>query len=269
LRMNQDPVGGTAGASTEVAIAKSAPLVGHRAPGQRPEGCEEMPDEDRMPRRLRIVQPISHVGTAGNFRFEPDGEEKAALSIVCIYYWPSRVFFAPIGQAGPRVLCRSNDGIRPSFWADGSIADECRLCPRAQYQGPAKPGEKKPPMCSSRRNILAVEAGSLRPFVLELHGVSIQPTRAFLSYFQDTGQPLFSASVAISTILQNNDKGKYWQIVFGTPVPLPDDQVEQHRQLYELAANAQVKSQVREQVARSGQVRGEIDGPGDEEVPFY
>jgi len=175
--------------------------------------------------RMRIVQPTSKEGTAGNFRMNLTGEEFVSLRVVGVKAEAGRVLWDRDG-GGQEPICKSNDGFFPAEDVTEPVCSACLevvklkggremsrpVCPKAQW------GEDHArPECDATYNLLCLNAEDDLPFWLTLSGTSISAFRRFVSAIHLRRRKLFEYEVEISLDQKAGDKGKYFVAKFSAP----------------------------------------------------
>lgn len=207
-----------------------------------------------MPPRLRIGQPMTTGVTEGMFLDEATGEEKAELRVVFLTERPSRVLFDDEGNW----LCRSNDGEYPAATSDGEISESCAACPYAEWK---KDGA--PPECKEYWNFLAVDIETMKPVVLQAHGVSMRPADEFMQNVLLWDVDLFTVQVTLSLELQEKKNRRYYRLCFSDARQMTEDEAAPFEELY---TDLVERNRVMAAAVDAAPTRGPSDS--DEEVPF-
>lgn len=224
-------------------------------PAKRRRGMESyQPRGMVMPPRLRIGQPMSNGITEGMFLNEATGEEIEQLQVVFLTERPSRVLFDDDGNW----LCRSNDGNFPAATTDGVISETCVACQYAKWGD-----DGTPPQCKEYWNFLAIDLASMKPLMLQVHGVSMRPADAFMQNILLWDVDLFTVKVTLSLELQEKKNRRYYQLRFSDPKQMPEDEAAPFEDMYV------------DLVERGGIMAAAVDASAtntatsvDEEVPF-
>jgi hypothetical protein len=161
------------------------------------DGLGDFDQSDIVIPRVKIVQAMSEEGTQGKFRINLTGDEFDSMNVVFLKFSKGRVYF-PKDSDADEPTCKSNDGALPASTIEAPIAAKCETCPLSQWS------DKKPPQCSETYNFLGVTVEDLFPFWLSLKGMSISPTKRFLSSVKIAskakGRKLWQAQTTIGVV---------------------------------------------------------------------
>lgn len=168
-------------------------------------GLEAMDSSDLVLPRARVLQPTSKLdGERGHFHFNLTGECKPQIKAVLVDFTKTRVYWSD--TLGDRPFCASDDTRAPRADYAGKYADACETCPWAQRVN------DEPSACQLHYNFLAVDLEDNTPFIITLHGKSIQHAKAILTYFRIKKRALFEEPVIITSVDSKNDKGRFYEI---------------------------------------------------------
>lgn len=189
-----------------------------------PEGMEDISRDDLVIPRLRIVQPVSEEGTAGNYLLNITGEEFETLDVVFFKFSKGRVYFSDNLKEG--VLCGSHDRKTPSGYIETPMAESCLNCIYAQW-GKKDDGKPIPPSCAETYNMLGYIVSDGMPFFISFKGTAIRPVKLFLSGIAFRGRKaradMRQFQVTMGLKQNSNEKGKFFVPTFSAPELLKDD----------------------------------------------
>lgn len=205
--------------------------------------------------RVTIVQPMTNdKGPAGTFYHNIHQTNTEAMRVVMLKFGQSRILFASALQSKEdeqrngrdnRTLCVSR-----GYDADGGAlggrvptggvdiqAESCAQCKWARWGGS---GGNQPPKCRLNFDLLCSTYEKHHPFILSVHGVSLQPVRKWVSLLKSSGKSAFSLSVMLDIEEKRGELGKYHQLRWSDPIWL--DEVDPERRdmiLADLRSQAQ------------------------------
>jgi hypothetical protein len=106
----------------------------------------------------------------GQFLDQLTGEAYDELTLIPLRIVEQRVLFPP-GEFGQSPICRSEDGLVPSPFAQFPQAKSCDTCPKSQWLN------KQRPPCNMKFNMLVLSKETKVPHWLQIGGTGIRPTR--------------------------------------------------------------------------------------------
>ena len=211
---------GLATVPTETALACPEDLQGYT-------GMEGIDTETFIIPRMKVVQPTSKKGTAGNFKMNLTGEEFPELPILAIKVEQGRVMWI---EDNDKPVCRSLDGYVPDPRIEEPPSSVCiakkqlksgkiftkPMCPHAIWGK-----ESGPPACNQVYSLLCLDLGQDLPFWLPISGASITPLRNFLSVINIRRKPLWEFSTDLS-LEERTEPHRHYVLNFAPPIPLED-----------------------------------------------
>jgi hypothetical protein len=188
------------------ATREPSTLQGHAAPSG-PTGYEDIPPEELMVFRLRLVQPQTSdlPGNPPKGSLFLSGVQRAFEKVECV---PMQAIMTRVAwdQRDPsKPVCASNNGKVPRGDIEEPFRAVCEGCPAAQW---GEDGE--PPQCSARYTILFVDRAHGMPFIVDFSKTSYRAGRALVSIFAQQGIPLCDYPVTLSsTVMTKNNRSFY------------------------------------------------------------
>lgn len=218
-------------------------------------GWEAFDSSDLVIPRYRVIQPTSKAGTEGNFLCNLTGEEVETLNVVIVKADKGRSFWSQqdrsknspevnaymqdlIAETGKNsewlasgdggdLLCRSYDFWSPDPRHPLPPSKVCavmgpgnrpkQICPFGAWD---EDGKTKPP-CGMSYNLLCIGMDDAVPFWLTLHGVSIKPTKGFISSVMLRRKPFFMFQTEIS-LEKRLEPQKHYRAKFTMPKPVDE-----------------------------------------------
>jgi hypothetical protein len=174
-------------------------------------GFENFDESDLVIPRLSIVQPTSKEGTPGTFRSNLSGEEKEELRITPITFTKGMVLWSD--ELGNDPECRSNDALVPDPAMESSKSPRCheraanRLRPVCNY-AMWRSGEA--PACKMTYTLLAIDMGTMLPFLISLHGTSVRSIKALISHVWQSRRNFFDVACRMSLNKVTNQRGSFF-----------------------------------------------------------
>ncbi len=102
------------------------------------------------------------------------------LQVVPLAIKRGRALFPDDGGLGAKPICRSDDGVAPSQFAQFPQADLCRNCPKGSWDNYDFKTGKGKPTCKEKWQMLCVLRDSGLPRKIQIGGMSIKPTKNLL-----------------------------------------------------------------------------------------
>lgn len=133
------------------------------------------------PSNLTLIQPMTQnprTARVGQYLDELTGEAYDSLTLVPLRVTQTRVLFPPGNSFGEEAVCRSNDGIYPSPFANAPQAQSCATCPQSKWVD-----NQKPP-CRLNLNLLAVVKETSLPRYVNFTGTGVKVLRMALESIQ-------------------------------------------------------------------------------------
>ncbi len=169
-------------------------------------GLEDFGAEDMITPILKIVQPMSEEGEMGGFFCALTQENYKEVDVVFLGFHKSRILFEE-GVLNKEPVCKSNDNKVPSPLIELPMSSDCTTCPYSQWGK-----DKKPPECSDVFSFVGMMTETQFPFLLDIKGMSIKPTKKFLSVVslvaKTRGVGIWNAKVKIGVDEVKTEKGK-------------------------------------------------------------
>jgi len=136
------------------------------------------------PSNLELVQYTSRTQGAkpGKYRDSVTGEHFDKITVVPLDIRKSRVLFPPGNDFTQKPLCRSNDGVVPSPFAQFPQARTCASCPKGQWR--KEGGRNIKPECRDNLNLLVIDKESTLPAYIKFGGTGIAPFKEFLQIIE-------------------------------------------------------------------------------------
>lgn len=228
------------------AIARPEPS-GLVAPGGYGiEGMEGIGQADVVIPRWNIVQPTSKQdgveGHEGQFRRNTDGAFASQLQAVILTISPTRLLWSD-DLTERRPECVSRDAVtgslprneRGEYGACASCAFNIQA--NAQLAADRRAGTDVK-VCGYGYTYLLADDPVENPQSMALFGVmgvSVRPAKLLNSLFVAKRRPPFSALVQFSTVLEKNDKGKYYVLKAEVQDWLKDEEVAAWREQFLMA----------------------------------
>jgi hypothetical protein len=231
-------------------------------------GLEGIGNETWIIPRIKIVQPTSKEGTAGNLRINLTGDEFEELHVVFVKAVQGRILWDKDNPGNEKAICRSYDFLRPDVSIEVPPSDICAryvmgtnkkqilkpVCPNAQWV------DNERPACGEVFNLLGIWLEEMLPFWMTLHGTSIQPVRKFLSAIALRRCPLWQFDTMLFTEEQKGDRGKYYIARFASPKPITKELEAEIVDMVLGLKDADVKRTVEAEEAAMDEA-GETNGP--------
>ncbi len=197
-------------------------------------GLEDFGAEDMVTPILKIVQPMSQEGEQGGFFCALTQENYKEIEIVFLGFHKTRVLFEE-GVLDQEPLCKSNDNKVPDPSVEAPMSADCKTCPYSQWTL-GKDGKQKSPECADVFSFVGLMVDTQFPFLLDVKGLSIKPTKKFLSVVslvaKTRGVGLWNAKVTIGCDEVKKEKGKAYVIRFSPITWLPGEGYLELAKLY-------------------------------------
>ncbi len=106
--------------------------------------------------------------------------EFESIEVVPLAIKRGRVLFPEDGTLGSKPLCRSDDGIEPSPFAQFPQNSTCKGCPKGSWDNYDRKTGKGKPACKEAWSLLAVMRENGLPRKIKISGMSIKPIKNLL-----------------------------------------------------------------------------------------
>jgi len=218
-------------------------------------GWESFDASDLVIPRYKVVQPTSKTGTEGHFLCNLTGEEVETLNVVIVKADKGRALWSQqdrtknstevnaymqdlIAETGKNsewlasgdgedLLCRSYTFWEPDSRHPFPPSKVCAVMgpgnrPKqvCQFGAWDEDGKTKPP-CGTLYNLLCIGIDDGVPFWTTLHGVSIKPTKGFISSVMLRRKPFFMFQTEIS-LEKRLEPQKHYRAKFTMPKPVDE-----------------------------------------------
>lgn len=241
--------------SKELTVASHAGTIALPESLQGYTGWEAFDSSDLVIPRYRVIQPTSKTGHEGNFLCNLTGEEVETMNIVVVKADKARAMWSQQDRSknspevnaymqdliaetgknsewlatgeGEDLLCRSYDFWKPDQRHPLPPSQVCavmgpgnrpkQVCPFGAWD---EDGKTKPP-CGMTYNLLCIGLDDSIPFWLTLHGVSIKPTKGFISSVMLRRKPFFMFQTEIS-LEKRLEPQKHYRARFTMPKPVDE-----------------------------------------------
>jgi len=177
---------------------------------------ENVQQQDIIFPRMRLMQAMSDLVTSGEARpgeilLNIDGhkynEPGKPLDIIPLFYWHSRIMFAPM-ESGGGVLCKADNGRQGS----GTPGGDCDTCNYKEWRS-LDSGKQVSPDCNRVHNFAVLcpnETGEHRIAILPLSKTSFRIGTTLLNRMRVLKGPSYAYSFRLSTELREGSMAKYW-----------------------------------------------------------
>lgn len=234
------------------------------------EGLDGFDASDMVIPRLKLIQPTSREATDGDaspgvLLCNLSGESYEAIRFVPLFLRKGRVMFR---EGDERPSCASDDNVTPSPRIESPIQKKCDGCPRQQWL------DGVPPDCALVYSMFALnlDAGDA-PFILQLKGTAIKPTKRLISYFTLRKLSPFAVSCTVKPSKTKNSRGTFYvpEFVDIKPVDPADKYREQFLALrgYDVAKTYEAEEGAADDKEPPVNT---LNGPspleGEDEIPF-
>lgn len=192
---------------------------------------EGLEDVQLKPSTMILVQNTTNIegvdteGKAGKFLVKSSGQTFDELRVVPLAFRRTRVLWTPGAEFGADPLCRSNDGITPSPFVENPQHEQCKGCPRANWDIYWKSGKKQKPDCQEKVQFLFLERETQLPYQISVSGKGIKPfmemmgeiKRIAISRAKATPSELlniYDFSFTVKSVKVKNAKGVFFVLNF-------------------------------------------------------
>lgn len=174
--------------------------------------------------------------------------ELDAVQVVPLALRPGRVLFPDDGQLGAEPLCRSNDGIRPSPFAQFPQAEACADCPKSSWANYNRKTKQGKPPCKEKWQMLFIVRDWGLPRKISIGGMSLTPFKnlreqlkqdAVIARMNGQTRNLFDYTFKLSTQFVDGNKGAYFTLKFTDVKLIAEEDREQFGKLYQLYVMSQ------------------------------
>ena len=177
---------------------------------------ENVQQEDIIFPRMRLMQAMSDLVSSGEARpgevlLNIDGhkynEPGKPIDIIPLFYWHSRIMFAPMDAWGG-VLCKADNG----RMGIGNPGGECMTCDYKEWRT-SDAGKQVSPDCNRVHNFAVIcpsETGEHRIAILPLSKTSFRIGTTLLNRMRVLKGPSFAYAFRLSTEMREGSMAKYW-----------------------------------------------------------
>lgn len=247
-----------------------------RAPGEPPQGLENLERADMTLPRLALAQALSPQLSESDPKFI-DGLQKGmffntitrenygkTVQLVPLLFYKTRILFGPL-DAGGGLRCQSQDNLI----GIGEPGGTCIKCPESQF-GSARNGEGKGTNCNQFFNYAAliVNEGSVTPeglLVFSLKSSALKVAKDWNALIRIRNLDIFAGVYEIRSVERKNEVGRWYEPVIQPAGNVTRETYEAAKLAYGAVAQMNKEGRLRSDVS---DLNPEVNDAAEQPTPF-